>query len=132
MNVYDSSPKRLHWLKAFHLAFIFHTLYIYIYIYIFINTTQFLSIYAMKFFIFHWRIRFRHHTNKYILLHIFLVKLVFEIRPFQLFLFLEIDVWTAFSEQLFHRKLNVRRYIRPSLLKYQDQTRLLASHPWQA
>ena len=33
---------------------------------------------------------------EYILFHIFIVKLVFETMPFQLFLFLEIDAWRAF------------------------------------
>ena len=33
---------------------------------------------------------------EYILFHIFIVKLVFEAMPFQLFLFLEIDAWRAF------------------------------------
>ena len=34
------------------------------------------------------------HFNTY-LLHLFLVKLVFEVRLFQLFVFLEIDIWRA-------------------------------------
>ena len=33
---------------------------------------------------------------EYILFHIFIVKLVFEAMPFQLFLFLEIDAWRTF------------------------------------
>ena len=56
-----------------------------------------------------------------------LVKLVFETRFFQLFLFLGIDICRAFC----HKKINVRKYIGRSIRMYQDQIKPLTNHLWQ-
>ena len=57
------------------------------------NTTQIFEKRCHELFIYFWQISIWlwHHT----LLHIFLVKLVFEASLFQLFLFLEIDIWRS-------------------------------------
>ena len=81
-------------LKAFHLASIFHT---------------FLSIQLNFLASMPWNIWYFFEEKafgfgiihfEYILTHLFVVKLVFKVRLFQLFLFLDIDVWRAFWHKI--------------------------------
>ena len=91
---------------------------------------KFLSIDAMKFFIFLWRISLWlwHHAFEYIFAPPFFSLIIFQSKTFlALSLFRD---WCL--KNFFDIKLNVRRYIRSSIRMYQDQSRILARHAWQA
>ena len=61
------------------------------------------------------------------LLHLFLVKLVFEARLFQLFLFLEIDIWRA----LLKKKKKCEEIYRHKSTHVSKSSKTLTNHSWQ-
>ena len=110
MNVYDSSSKCLHWLKVFHLD------YIYFFI-LLINTTQFLCIDTMKFLISLWRIGLRpwHHTAWIHFAPPFPILTSFWSKAFLAHSFFKDWCLKSF---LTLKIINVRRYIKSSLHMY--------------
>ena len=99
--------------------------------YFMINTTQFLSNDAVKFFIFLWGI------SLWLWDHTFWIRFA---PPFpsqisfwnKTFSTLSLSRDWCLKSLFFNIKINVRRYIGSSLRMHQDQSRLLARHSWQA
>ena len=118
------------WLKAFHLASIFHT-FCFIQLSFFFFFFFFWRSDALKFFIFYISL-----MNKPLALASYIWKYIcstfssqtsFRSKVFSALSLLEIVICRAFDI-----KINMRRYIGTSLWMYQDKIRLLTNHSWQA